>query len=90
MGQVIKDAVLHNTVFWICLAVSVLLLISGFVVPPTGVIDASVLKGVGELFGFAALGVLGHAIDKGLDTRIKHGDTIIEVGDLNTKEEDVD
>lgn len=40
---------------WLCLIVSLLLFIGGFIVPPMGVIDGSVLKAGGILMGFAAL-----------------------------------
>lgn len=43
---------------------SISLLVGGFFCPPMGVIDGSVLKGVGELLGFAALWVAAHAINE--------------------------
>jgi hypothetical protein len=45
-----------------------------FIVPPTGVISPSVLTGVGEVFGFAALGVVIIAIEKGSDITLNRGD----------------
>ena len=41
--------------FWICLIVSIGLIVAGFCVPPMGIIDGSVLTAVGILFGFASL-----------------------------------
>jgi len=41
--------------FTVCCILSVLLIVGGFLVPPIGIIDGSVLTAVGELFGFAAL-----------------------------------
>ena len=40
-------------VFYITFALSVLLIVSGFLIPPTGVIDGSVLTAVGELLMFS-------------------------------------
>lgn len=45
----------HTVAFEVCLVVAIGLIVGGFFVPPTGVIDGSVLTGVGELFGFAAI-----------------------------------
>lgn len=36
---------------WITAIVSVVLIIASFIIPPTGIIDASVFAGVGELMG---------------------------------------
>jgi len=66
-------------VFAICLAVSVGLLVAGFLVPPTGIIDGSVLKGVGELIAFASLAVGGHAITLGYDVKLAKGDASVVI-----------
>lgn len=68
-------------VFLICLLTSVCLIVAGFIVPPTGVVDGSVLTAVGELLGFAALATGFRAIDKGLATTIKHGKTELQIKD---------
>ena len=44
-------------VFYLSLAISLLLIIGGFLLPPMGIIDGSVLTAVGELLMF---GVLAH------------------------------
>ena len=41
--------------FTTCCLLSICLIVGGFLVPPVGIIDGSVLTAVGELFGFAAL-----------------------------------
>ena len=51
----------------------------GFVLPPPGVIDGSVIAAVGELAGFAALWQLAKAIDKGVDAALRKGDTEITI-----------
>lgn len=55
------------------------LIIGGFFVPPVGVINSSVLTGVGELIALAVLFLAWHAIDKGMDAKLTHGSTSLEV-----------
>lgn len=69
---------MYNYIFWICLCISIMLLIGGFFAPPTGVIDGSVLTAVGELFGFAALGTLPSML-KDHDVTLTHGNTSLTV-----------
>lgn len=83
MPEVVKKKTLKNPAFWICLIVSIGLLVGSFFVPPMAEIDGSILTAVGELFGFATLGIVGHAINMGIDAKVKHGNTEISVGDLN-------
>ena len=59
--------------------VAVALFVGSFFVPPHGVIDGSVLAAGGELFAFAALFMGWEAIDKGIDAKITHGNTTIEL-----------
>lgn len=75
--------------FHIFSIVSILLIVTGFLLPPTGIIDGSVFIGVGELFGFGALREVHFAIEKGLDAKVQHNNTSITIGDLN-KDEDTD
>ena len=79
MGEILKKAVDHNWAFWICLGVSILLILGGALTPPPFVIDSSIFIGTGEMFGFASLWALYKAIDKGVDTHIKKGDTEIKI-----------
>lgn len=79
MGEILKKAVDHNWAFWICLGVSIILILGGALTPPPFVIDSSIFIGTGEMFGFASLWALYKAIDKGVDTRIKKGDTEIKI-----------
>jgi hypothetical protein len=73
--------------FAVCLAVSIGLIVGGFFVPPKGVIDGSVLKGVGELFAFAALAVGGHAITLGYDLKISKGETSVDLSNNKPNEQ---
>lgn len=59
------------------------MLLAGFCVPPTGVIDGSVLKACAILFGFAALIVVYCAIEKGVGASLEHGETKIEIKDMD-------
>lgn len=71
-------------IFYVCLAVSIILFVLGFVTPPPGVIDGSVLTAGGILFGFAALAVVGQNIANGKELTWRKGDMEITVGDEDT------
>lgn len=71
--------------FWVFLGISASLIIGSFFVPPMGVIDSSVLSAVGELQGFAALGVGFECIFTGMNVSLEKGDTKINVS-RETKE----
>lgn len=64
---------------YILTAIAVGLIITSFFLPPTGVIDDSALIGASIFFAFAALITAQHAIDKGMDAKIKHGDTELTI-----------
>lgn len=74
--------------FWICLFISIGLMLGGFFAPPTGVIDGSVLTAVGELFGFAALATILQAI-KDHNVKLTHGNTEITIEE-DKEDEDTD
>lgn len=67
-------------IFYICLITSVFLCVVGFLVPPCGVIDGSVLTAVGELLGFATIAQLPLLLKKH-NFEITHGDTKVSVND---------
>lgn len=69
-----------QSIFWVCLLVSIILVVVGFCLPPQGVIDGSVLTAVGELLGFAALGQLPILLAK-KNVEISHGNTRISATD---------
>lgn len=68
-------------IFYVCLAISIVLFIGGFFCPPMGQIDGSVLTAGGVLFGFAALAVVGQNLANGKDVIFKKGDVEVTVGD---------
>lgn len=80
MAEIIKTATRHNIPFWVCLSVSIALIVAGFLVPPTGQIDGSVLTALGELFAYPALYTLWTAILKGTNAKVRHGKTSLSVG----------
>lgn len=76
---------LHRVAFWLCLFVSISLMVGGFLCPPRGVIDGSILTAVGELLGFATIAVGIHAIERGMDAKFTHGQTTIEINNDDTE-----
>ena len=76
----------HKRVFLFCLVVALGLIITSFFIPPLAVVDGSVLAAVGEIFGFAALGEVAAAIERGHSASISHGNTTISI---NKDEEEI-
>lgn len=80
------ELIIKGTPAWmfVIMAVCIILVVVGFVIPPTAVIDGSVLTAVGELMGFGLLidfiEKLPAIIKLGAKAKIQHGDTTIEVG----------
>lgn len=69
-------------VFRLNLIVSIALIVGGFVVPPLGVIDGSVLTAVGELLMFGVLAQVPSILDAvrhGKSIRVSKGDFGMEV-----------
>ena len=65
--------------FYVTLIVSIALIIVGFIVPPTGVIDGSVLTAVGLLLMFAVVEKIPEAIKAGRNIKVRKGDASLEV-----------
>ena len=80
MGKIINKHE-DRAIFYACLTVAVVLMVVSFVLPPTGVIDPSVLKAAAILLGFAALGIVGKNLSLGKDVTFSHGDTEVPLGD---------
>ena len=68
-------------IFYVCLAAAIIVGSVSFVLPPTGIIDPSVLKFIALLLGFAALGVAGQNLANGKDVTFSHGETKVEIND---------
>ena len=59
--------------------VAVLLVVAGFIIPPTGVIDGSVLTAAGELLGFVSLFLVWRAVELGRTAEFTHGNTTARI-----------
>ncbi len=82
--QVTKNISLQTTILlWLFALTAIGLFCASFIVPPTGIIDPSVLKAVALLFAFATLAEAREAIREGLGVKLTHGQTTIEVHDLD-------
>ena len=58
---------------------SILLIVGGFLVPPVGIIDGSVLTAVGLLLIFSVIEKIPEAIMDGRNLKISKGDFFAEV-----------
>lgn len=81
-----KVSVSTTIALWVCLFMTITLFVVSFILPPRGTIDPSVFRAAGFLFGFATLFELREAIREGLGVKLTHGDTTIEVHDLDGRE----
>ena len=72
-----------TALLWIFSLSAVGLFCASFIVPPTGVIDGSVLKAVALLFAFGALAEAREAIREGPGVKLTHGSTTIEMHDMD-------
>ena len=69
-------------IFYLTFAISLLLIIGGFLLPPMGIIDGSVLTAAGELLMFGVLAQVPTLIDaakNGKSVNISKGDFSAEV-----------
>jgi hypothetical protein len=73
--ELAKDSTFNITV----LITSIVLIVISFILPPTGIIDPSVLTAVGELGILIVLNTASIAILSGKTTTIKKGNTEITV-----------
>lgn len=73
---------------WVCLLTTIGLFITSAILPPKGVIDPSMFKAAGYIFAFATLLVTREAIREGLGVKLTHGDTTVQVGDMDGKDKE--
>lgn len=64
----------------ISFVISVCLIVVGFLLPPAGVIDGSVITAVGELLAFGVLAKAIDTIEDGRSAHINTGHTSISIG----------
>lgn len=57
------------------------LLIAGFLLPPTGTIDHTVIQAVCEIMGFATIWMFPKAITAGKNIKLEHGNTTVTVNE---------
>ena len=87
MREFYKNYLENNSFFIFFSVASLILIVAGFIVPPTGHIDNSVLIAVGELNGTLAIGAVIKAIDKGRSASIKHSGTEVTITGDEDKQE---
>lgn len=68
-----------SIVFYLTLGVTIILLTAGFILPPMGIIDSSVIKASGILAFFGVVGQLPAIIESSKIVRMSSGDTSIEI-----------
>ena len=88
MREFYKNYLQSNLFFWLFSGIGLLLIIVAFFIPPTAYIEQSVLIAVGEINGFAALGAVIKAIDKGSSATFHHNGTEVTINSNEDKEED--
>lgn len=90
--EAIKDKFkFYTSIYWpvlICFAISIILLVISFLLPPPGQIDNSVLTAVGEIFGFATLFVFIERAHKGADITFRHKDTEVVVNNPDNSDDE--
>ena len=87
MREFYKNYLSNNLFFWFFSIIGVILIITAFILPPLSVIDNSVLIAVGEINGFAALGAVIKAIDKGSSATFHHNGTEVTINSNEDEEE---
>lgn len=87
MREFYKNYLSNNLFFWLFSIISIILIITAFILPPLSVIDNSVLIAVGELNGFAALGAVIKAIDRGSSATFHHNGTELTINSNEDEEE---
>lgn len=58
---------------------AIILLFVAFMTPPPWQIDSSVIAAAGEIAAIIALVTASEAIDRGIDAKVKHKDTELEL-----------
>ena len=85
----IKNATVGDIINFCCFVISVIIIVVGFIIPPTGVIDSSVLIAVGELGFFSTVSKIPDFVKTlhgGASLEITKGDSHIKLeGDNGDK-----
>lgn len=80
MHKIVHRLTLTFIIEVVSFAVSVCLIVVGFLLPPAGVIDGSVITAVGELLAFGVLAKVIDTIEDGRSPHINTGHTSISIG----------
>ena len=72
-----------TVLLWIFGVSTIALFVASFIVPPKGEIHPTILKAGAIIFAFATLAEAREAIREGLGVKLTHGQTTIEVHDLD-------
>lgn len=78
----IKNATVGDIINFVCFLISIILAVVGFILPPTGVIDSSVLLVIGELGFFSTVTKIPDfikALKGGASLEITKGDSHIKL-----------
>lgn len=68
---------------WVCLGMTIIMFAVSLCLPPKGKIDPSIFTAAGFMFAFATLFEVREAIREGLGVKLTHGDTTVEIHDLD-------
>lgn len=92
MGEQIKEiwkrGTYHNIAFWVCLSVSIGLMVTSFFLPPLGVVSSSSMASASILWAYGALASFNTALSKGVDAKVKHGETELHIINDENKNDD--
>lgn len=78
----IKNATVGDIINFVCFLISIILAVVGFILPPTGAIDSSVLMVIGELGFFSTVTKIPDfikALKGGASLEITKGDSHIKL-----------
>lgn len=87
MRRFYQNYISNNLFFWVFSIAALGLIVAGFLFPPPGQVDNSVLVAAGELNGTIALGAVIKAIDKGVDATFQHNNTSVTITNKDEEEE---
>lgn len=82
MKTKIKNATVGDIINFVCFLISIILAVVGFILPPTGIIDSSVLMVIGELGFFSTVTKIPDfikALKGGASLEITKGDSHIKL-----------
>lgn len=88
MKKFINDYIRYNTPFLILVSVAVIMLIVAFILPPTAIVDKSILEAVAEIMGMMSLWTIHSAVVKGKVGKFRHGSTEVVIEPKKEQEEE--